>query len=226
MISRFYSFLAFLALAGLFAACSTQEQATSPDVVQPDFSDMEALYWARIDSSRMNFSEADVSFMNDMIAHHAQALIMSRLAPDNGASRSVQVLAARIINAQEGEIRLMQKWLRDRGEPVPEVHIDGLNLMIHGPGGHHGMHHHHDMPGMLTQDQLEQLAAAKNREFDRLFLQFMIEHHEGAVTMVLDLFDTDGAAQDEEIFRLAADIHAEQVTEIDRMNLMLDQMNS
>ena len=214
-------------------------QETHQEHTQHEMSDLEALYWARIDSSRMNFVQADVDFMTDMIAHHAQALIMSRLAPENGASDSVQRLAARIINAQGDEIGTMQKWLRDRHQPVPEVHIDGLILMIHMEGGddhdmhgdhhgHHGhdaMHHHHDMPGMLTQEQLEELAAAHGSEFDRKFLTFMIEHHEGAIYMVDELFAADGAALDRELFDLASGINAEQVTEIDRMWKMLDEMN-
>ncbi|TVR16198.1 MAG: DUF305 domain-containing protein [Balneolaceae bacterium] len=209
---------------------------THPEQTPHDMSELEALFWARIDSSRMNFVQADIDFMTDMIAHHAQALIMSRLAPENGASASVQRLASRIINAQGDEIETMQKWLRDRHQPVPEVHIDGLILMIHMEGGdehgmhsgHHGhgaMHHHHDMPGMLTQEQLEELAAADGSEFDRKFLTFMIEHHEGAIYMVDELFAADGAALDRELFDLASGINAEQVTEIDRMWKMLDEMN-
>lgn len=216
------------------AACSGSEHVTEDDTVQQrDLSHLEELYWARIDSSRMNFTQADVDFMTAMIAHHAQALIMSRLAPENDANRSVQTLAARIINAQGDEIELMQNWLRDRGQPVPEVHIDGLNLMIHGLDenshdthghhSHHAMHGHHDMPGMLSQEQLEELAEANGEEFDRKFLEFMIEHHKGAVLMVDELFSADGAALDREAFDLASGINAEQVTEIDRMRLMLEE---
>ena len=252
------------------SACSGTEPLTNQPVEgeavsetqSRDFSELEALYWTRLQESRMSFVQADVDFMTDMIAHHAQALIMSELAPKNGASHSVQTLAARIHNAQKDEIATMQKWLRDRGQPVPSVHIDGLILMIHleeeseepdhgmmdhGDMGHHSdhdaddmahehtedtdsgmshssMHHHHDMPGMLTQDQLEELADATGREFDRKFLTFMIEHHEGAVYMVNELFAADGAANDNEIFDLASDIHVEQITEINRMNLMLEEL--
>lgn len=238
-----------------------------------DLSALEELYWTRLEASRSSFTEADVDFMTDMIAHHAQALIMSRLAPENGASRAVQTLAARIHNAQEDEIATMQKWLRDRNQSVPEVYIDGLILMIHMKEpdkmenthgrdedhhtemdghmvheeghGHHQQeshndhdhekddsqmmmahHHHHDMPGMLTQDQLEELADARGIEFDYKFLAFMIEHHLGAVYMVDQLFSSDGAANDNEIFDLASDIHAEQVTEINRMRLMLEEIES
>ncbi|MCC5941585.1 MAG: DUF305 domain-containing protein [Balneolaceae bacterium] len=245
----------FLSIFAIFLiiqlpACSSSEQAAPPSepaTQERNLTDLESLYWARIDSSRMNFVQADVDFMTDMIAHHAQALIMSRLAPENDASRSVQALAARIINAQYDEIGTMQKWLRDRGQPVPEVHIDGLILMIHmengdddemdhaamghhdhhaghGGMGHDAMAHHHDMPGMLTQDQLEELAKARGTEFDRKFLAFMIEHHEGAVYMVDELFSADGAALDREIFDLASGINAEQITEIERMRLMLEEI--
>ncbi|REL38516.1 DUF305 domain-containing protein [Rhodohalobacter sp. SW132] len=230
-----------LLLSFHFMGCAGSEQIADNETVEhsPDrnLSSLEEIYWARIDSSRMNFTQADVVFMTGMIGHHAQALIMSRLAPENDASRSVQVLAARIINAQGDEIRLMQQWLADRNQPVPEVHIDGLNLMIHMPdmehngGGHHGHHDHHggmhdhsDMPGMLTQEQLEELAEAQGREFDRLFLLYMIEHHEGAITMVETLFNANGAAGDREMFDLASGINAEQITEINRMQSMLEEM--
>ncbi len=168
----------------------------------------------------MAFTQADVDFMSGMIGHHAQALVMSRLAPTNGANRSVQTLAARIINAQTDEIEAMQRWLRDRDQPVPMVHIDGLNLMIHG-GGHHD---HVHMPGMLSDEQLHELADAQDGDFDRLFLTYMIQHHNGAVTMVDELFSTEGAALDEAAFKLASDINVDQITEIARMNLMLSQL--
>ena len=190
---------------------------------QQNLEDIEALYWQRQKEAMSRFTQADVDFMVGMIGHHAQALIMSDLAPKNGASPSIQTLAARIINAQNDEIALMQQWLRDREQTVPEVHIDGLNLMIHGGGHHHG-HGDHLMAGMLTQQQLEELAAARDKEFDRLFLTYMIQHHSGAVTMVEELFSVDGAAQDEASYKLASSIHVDQITEIARMQLMLDQM--
>lgn len=169
----------------------------------------------------MRFTNADVEFMTGMIAHHAQALVMSRLAPSHGAGPAVRTLTARIINAQRDEIATMQRWLADRGQPVPEVEIDGLRLTVHGASEHH-MH----MPGMLTRAQLEELDAARGEAFDRLFLRFMIQHHRGAVTMVHDLFATDGAAQDEAAFKLASDIQADQLTEIARMERMLEAMTA
>ncbi len=130
----------------------------------------------------------------------------------------------------------MQRWLADRGQPVPQVKIDGLKLTIEmrapaGDDGHdahmaHGADaaHEHHMPGMLTQDQLEELAGAFGSEFDRLFLTYMIGHHAGAVTMVDDLFSVDGAGQDGAVFKLASDVQVDQITEIERMTQMLAAM--
>jgi uncharacterized protein (DUF305 family) len=180
--------------------------------------ELEAIYRARADSARMRFTKADVQFMTGMVGHHAQALVMAALAPTHGASPSIQTLAARIINAQKDEIATMQQWLRDREQPVPEVHITGTTLMVHGPDD--AMH----MPGMLTPDQLRELDQARGAEFDRLFLTYMIQHHGGAVTMVHDLFGTDGAAQGDVMFKLASDIQVDQKTEIARMELMLESL--
>jgi uncharacterized protein (DUF305 family) len=168
----------------------------------------------------MRFTRADVDFMTGMIAHHAQALIMCDMAPTHGAGPSVATLCRRILNSQQAEILTMQSWLRDRGQTVPEVMINGLDLMLEGVPQHH-MH----MPGMLTQQQLVALDGARGAAWDRLFLVDMIGHHQGAVDMVHDLFATDGAAQDELAFKLANDIQADQTTEIDRMKLMLDALS-
>ncbi len=215
--------ITFILAMGISACNSSKpvvEQANSTNQT----SEMEQLYWARQDSARMKFTQADVHFMTGMIAHHAQALIMSRMAPENGASPSLQRLALRIINSQKAEIKTMQKWLRDRNQPVPEVEIEGLNLMIHGlPKGHMKMDHT-TMAGMLSPAQLKELSEAKGKEFDRLYLTYMIGHHSGAVTMVNTLFNTDGAAQDELAFKLANDIQVDQRTEIARMQRMLDHM--
>lgn len=201
-------------------SCNEPTVATAP---APDnAAELEAKYWAKIKESRTHFTEADVEFMVGMIGHHAQALIMSDLAPKNDASPQIQILASRIINAQKDEIALMQRWLRLRDLEVPEVHIDGLNLMIHGGGDHHM--DHSKMAGMLTQEQLVELSEAKGKEFDKLYLKYMIQHHSGAITMVDKLVNTDGAVQDEDSFRLSADIRVDQVTEINRMKLMLAEL--
>ena len=169
---------------------------------------------ARADSLRESFNEADVAFITHMIHHHAQALVMARMAESHGASSPIRVLAGRIINAQNDEIAIMQRWLRERDLEAPDpAHMD------HGPHGQHM-----DMPGMLTPEQMQRLAAARGPEFDRLFLQLMIQHHEGALVMVEELFDTYGAAQGDAIFKLASDIGVDQETEIDRMRLMLREM--
>jgi len=152
-----------------------------------------------------------------MISHHAQALVMAALAPTHDASPQMRILTSRIINAQRDEIATMQAWLRDRGQPVPEVQIDGLELKIDGAPPMR-------MQGMLTDAQLRELDAARGREFDRLFLTYMIMHHQGAVSMVHDLFGTDGAGQDDLAFKLASDIQVDQITEIRRMELMLEEL--
>lgn len=203
----------------LLAGCSGLGRTTQ-STEQSTEHRLEELYWARLEDSRTRFTEADVDFMTGMIAHHAQALVMSALAPMNGANSQIRTLAARIINAQKDEITAMQRWLRDRGQTVPEVDIKGTTLMVHH-GGHHAM----SMPGMLTPDQIRELELAKGVEFDRLFLRYMIQHHQGAVTMVKVLFAVDGAGQDEAAFKLASDIHVDQVTEIARMEKMLEALS-
>ncbi|HUG02355.1 MAG TPA: DUF305 domain-containing protein [Longimicrobiales bacterium] len=199
---------------------------------------------AQADSARSAYTQTDVAFMAGMIHHHAQALTMSRMAADRGASDPLQILAARIINAQRDEIRLMQDWLRARGEAVPdppEMHVDAVDrnapLVDEDPTGHpphrgddaaHGDAaaggHAMRMPGMLTADQMAALDAAHGEEFDRLFLQFMIQHHEGALSMVDKLFATPGAAQEDAVFKLASDIGADQSSEITRMRATLAEM--
>jgi uncharacterized protein (DUF305 family) len=209
--------LPLLCLLG--AACasgSTARSASRPTT--PSDREIEALYRARIDSSRTRWTEADAKFMTGMIHHHAQALTMAALAPTHGASPVVRTLAARIQNAQNDEIHWMQRWLGDRGLPAPEVmEMDG-EVMVHGPM------HDMSMPGMLTPQQMEQLRAARGEEFDRLFLTFMIQHHSGAVEMVRELFATDGAGQDEQAFKLASDVQVDQKTEIARMEQLLSRL--
>lgn len=217
--------LVSLAAAGCSSTVPT-ETGTAPTETTPQppadaMADLEALYQARMDSARTRFTDADVHFMTGMIGHHAQALVMSAMAPTHGASPAVQRLAARIDNAQRDEIATMQRWLRDRDQPVPEVHIEGTRLMIHGAGDH-AMHM--TMPGMLSQAQIQELDAARGAAFDRLFLAYMIQHHGGAVVMVEDLVATDGAAQGDATFKLASDIQVDQRTEIARMQRMLDAL--
>ncbi len=178
-------------------------------------SNQAAIARARADSARYPYTAADVQFMSGMISHHAQAITMSRWAPTHGAGASVRTLSERIINAQSDEIALMSLWLRDRQQAVPEPSPRGLTMMMNG------MQHVMLMPGMLTEDQMTQLDDARGSEFDRLFLTFMIQHHKGAVGMVKDLFATNGAGQDELVFKFASDVSVDQTTEIARMERML-----
>ena len=211
--------LAALALSGC-ARAAGPEAAPPPTPADPSTAELEAIYRERIESARTRFTPADVTFMTRMIGHHAQARTMAALAPTHGASPEVRVLAARIISAQEDEIATMQRWLRERGQPVPEVHQMGGQTMAHG------VDHAEHMPGMLTEEQLRALDRARGPEFDRLFLTSMIQHHRGAVAMVLELFATDGAGQDEQVFKFASDVQVDQATEIARMEQMLARLPS
>ena len=171
---------------------------------------------AGAEGGRPPYTAADVRFMSGMIGHHAQAVLMAGWAPSHGASPAVRVLCERIVVAQNDEIAFVQRWLREHEEFVPPA----------DPRGHvmPGMDQPMLMPGMLTPDQMTQLDAARGREFDRLFLTFMIQHHQGAITMVAQLLAAPGAGQDGPIFRFAADVNADQTTEIDRMTRMLDDL--
>jgi uncharacterized protein (DUF305 family) len=208
----------FVILAGAAALAAHASPAIAQGATmqgQPTPSDLAAMAKARADSVYRPYTRPDIDFMRGMIAHHAQALIMAGWAQSHGAGSSVQTLCNRILNAQKDEINIMQTWLRDRGQPVPEAKAVPMKMMMNG------MEHEMLMPGMLTDDQLKQLDAARGPEFDKLFLKFMIQHHKGAVSMVEDLLAHDGAAQDELVFKLTNDIHVDQITEIARMQRML-----
>ena len=182
-------------------------------------SDLAAIAKAREDSTRRPYTAADVHFMTGMIGHHAQAILMAGWAPTHDASPSVRVLCERIINAQRDEIATMQQWLRDRQQPVPDANPMGMTMKMDG------MEHTMLMPGMLTEEQLKQLDAARGKDFDVLFLTFMIQHHKGAVQMVKELFGSYGAAQDDLVFKFASDVQVDQTTEIARMEKMLVAIN-
>ena len=212
----------------LLAACHGQPPAAGP-APAPALSPAEQAAYQQADSVRKSYTQADIDFMTGMIAHHSQAIIMSRWAPTHGASPAMLRLTERIINAQQDEIALMQRWLRDRGQPVPDPlgGHDQMAGMDHSQmaGMDHGqMGMPHLMPGMLTPEQMQALDAARGPAFDRLFLTYMIQHHSGALTMVDKLFSTPGAGIEDQIFKLASDVHTDQTTEIARMELMLDAM--
>ena len=169
-------------------------------------------------AARYPYTAADVHFITGMIGHHAQAIVMANWAPTHGASKSVQVLCERIINAQTDEIATMQRWLELRHQPVPDAKAAPMKMMMNG------VEMDMLMPGMLSAEQLKQLDHARGTEFDRLFLRFMIQHHQGAMTMVNELFSSAGGGQDDVIYKFASDVYADQGTEIDRMQKMLIQL--
>ena len=153
----------------------------------------------------------DVRFMQGMIGHHAQALEMTRLLETRTDSADMRKLAKRIEVSQADEIKMMEEWLTARGQPLPDPHAH------HAQGAAL-------MPGMLTSDEMARLAAARGAAFDRLLLEFMIKHHEGALAMVRELFATPGAGQESEIYAFASDVDADQRMEIERMRAMLKEL--
>ena len=160
------------------------------------------------DLAGLRFSEADVRFMQGMISHHRQAMEMSSLVDDRSNREAVEALAERISLSQEDEISMMAGWLEDRDFEAPADDA------------------HHDpdydlMPGMLSPEEMEQLEAAEGFEFDSLFLNFMIDHHEGALAMVENLLDQPGSAQGSELYRFTTDVNSDQTSEIERMITML-----
>ena len=166
---------------------------------------------------RLPYTDTDVDFMAGMIPHHAQAVVMAGWAPSHGARADVAVLCERIVVAQRDEIAMMQTWLGDRGQFVPDATSTRHRMKMNG------VEHDMLMPGMLTDEEMAALDRARGPEFDRLFLVGMIKHHQGAIDMVDVLFKAYGAAQDETVFRFASDVYADQSTEIDRMNKMLEE---
>jgi uncharacterized protein (DUF305 family) len=162
-------------------------------------------------------SRADVEFMQGMIMHHQQAVEMTALMPTHTENTGLQTLGARISRSQSDEIKFMKRWLATRGEAtsmampgMPNMDMSGKPMAL--------------MPGMLTPEQMEALRKAKGAEFDRLFLQGMIQHHGGALTMVKDLYNTAGAGQDAELFNFTSDVDNGQRAEIKIMQSMLDKM--
>jgi len=145
----------------------------------------------------------------------AQAIKMGKWSATHGASPAVIRFSERVVTGQTDEIGLMQSWLRDRRQPVPDPDPAGMKMIMGGT------EHVMLMPGMLTPEQMAKLDAARDKEFDRLFLTFMIQHHEGAITMVRELFSAPGAAQDEFVFKFANDVEVDQSTEIARMKQMM-----
>ena len=219
-LSPTVSRLACFALAVGVAACRTASApppatpSGAPPIVQPGApgqATREISAAAASDLSQVEYTGADIKFMQGMIGHHAQALEMVQLLKTRTQNEDMKRLALRIELSQDDEIRMMQGWLQVRGQQVPDrnaMHVHDARLM----------------PGMLTPDEMKRLEEAKGAEFDRLFLEGMIKHHGGALTMVKELLETPGAAQESEVFAFASDVEADQRMEIDRMGALLSML--
>jgi uncharacterized protein (DUF305 family) len=200
-----------LVLASVSAASCRSGTSAGPEIIQPGAPGQASRVVdaaAAADLSKVAFTPADVRFMQGMIGHHAQAIDMTALVPAHASSDAIRKLAQRIEISQADEIKMMREWLTRRGQKLPDEHAH------HAPGAPL-------MPGMLTAEEMARLAQAKGPEFDRLFLEFMIKHHEGALTMVQDLFAQPGAGQESDVFAFASDVDADQRMEIDRMRAAL-----
>ncbi len=197
-------------VAAMTVACASDHRQRAP-LVQPGLPG-EASHTvsaaASTDLSQVQFTGDDVKFMQGMIAHHGQAVAMVALIPSHTGNESLRMFGKRIELSQVDEMRMMRRWLELRGQ-----NIRGAHMM--GPGGSM-------MPGMLTEDEMHALAEANGSRFDQLFLEGMIKHHGGALSMVRDLFATPGAGQEVEIFSFASDVDGDQRMEIERMGAMLN----
>lgn len=158
------------------------------------------------------YSQTDVDFVHGMLAHHEQALIMTAFVAERSTNDQLALFVERLDISQTDEIVLMEKWLDERGENLPA-----------GNSGH--MAHMGLMPGMLSDDEISQLEQASGADFDRMFLEFMTRHHEGALVMVDDLFNSDEGGLETSIFQLASHIVSDQDIEISRMATMTDELD-
>jgi uncharacterized protein (DUF305 family) len=218
--------------AGLLAA---QTSPTKPVVVQPGAPGSPT---KTLPSSTKGTlpptAAADVEFMQGMIHHHSQAIEMTALMTSHSENKELRSLGARISSSQTDEIKFMKRWLAARGQEIPKTmsSMPGMNMSgmdmsgMDMSGMNIGGHPMAPMPGMLTPEQMDALRKAKGAEFDRLFLVGMIQHHNGALTMVKDLFDTAGAGQDAELFDFATDADNSQRAEIRIMEGMLKKEKS
>jgi uncharacterized protein (DUF305 family) len=207
-------------MSGASAACHTASGGRDkPVIVQPgapgEASRVVDAAQAR-DLSKVGATPADVKFMQGMIHHHAQAIDMTELLKTRTASEDMKKLGLRIQVSQTDEIRMMQRWLQAHGQEAPDPHAMHMPGMIM-PGMDPGPM----MAGMLTPQEMTRLAGLKGAEFDRAFLEGMIKHHGGAITMVRELFAAPGAGQESTIYAFASDVVSDQQMEIDRMSGML-----
>jgi uncharacterized protein (DUF305 family) len=203
--------------AGFVYTAARAQQSDSPVVVQPGAPGQPSRTLPPSTRATLPpWSQADVGFMQGMIMHHSQAVEMTALISSHTENKELRSLGARISSSQSDEIKFMRRWLAARGEPSPMTtpRMSGMDMSRQPMAL---------MPGMLTAEQMEALRMAKGAEFDHLFLTGMIQHHEGALTMVKDLFDTAGAGQDAELFNFATDADNSQRAEIKIMQTMLEK---
>ena len=219
--SREFRSFVTIAMALLTAACATSQPVTSaanagegsrgPRIVQPGAPGHAATTFSAEEIENVegvSYTQADVRFMQGMIPHHEQALVMTQLVRRYATTDAVRQMALRMEISQRDEIALMETWLRNHGEPTHMPGMDGMHMM----------------PGMLTPDQMEELHNARGVRFDQLFLEYMIQHHLGAIDMVATLFATPGAAQESTVFKFAEDVDADQTMEIERMQRVLESI--
>src|SRR5258708_16083158 len=201
-------------------ARAQQSEPAKPVVVQPGAPGMPSRTLPSSTRATLPpLSKADVEFMQGMIMHHSQAVDMTALIASHTDNKDVRLLGARISHSQSDEIKFMQRWLAARGEPIsmampgmPDMDKSGRPMTL--------------MPGMLTPEQMDALRKSNGPEFDHLFLTGMIQHHNGALIMVKDLFDTAGAGQDADLFNFATDADNTQRAEIKIMQAMLENKPS
>ena len=213
--------LSTFALAAVLAACSGNAPSPAsapapagdgPRIVQPGAPGQSGRTFSADELAQVegvSYTDADVRFMQGMIPHHRQALDMTALVRQNAGSEAVRQMALRMEISQRDEIAMISSWLRERGE---SIEMPGMGAM------------QHSMMRMLTPEQMRELSNSRGTEFDRLFLEGMIQHHLGALDMVTQLFNTSGAAQESTVFKFAEDVDADQLMEIERMQAILDQL--
>jgi uncharacterized protein (DUF305 family) len=209
-------------LASLFSlqVCAQQSSPTTPVVVQPGApGNPTRTLPPTMRATLPPASPADIQFMQGMIMHHAQAVEMTALIDSHTENKDLRTLGARISRSQSDEIEFMKRWLVSRGQPISQA----MTHMAHMDSSHEPMAL---MPGMLTPKQMEALRKARGDEFNHLFLTGMIQHHDGALIMVKDLFDTAGAGQDAELFNFATDVDSGQRAEIRIMKSMVERKPS
>jgi len=213
MRNRFFIILAI----NCFFSLAVFGQQTDSVIVQPGAPGQETKVLPSSTTAKLPpFSPKDVEFLQGMIMHHAQAVEMTALIEARTENKEVRLLGARISQSQSDEMNFMKRWLALRKQPLmPNMEAGEMDMSDH--------EHHTLMPGMLTPKQMEALKKAKGAEFDRLFLSGMIQHHQGALDMVKDLFATTGAGQDAELFNFATDVDSGQRAEIKIMQTLLEK---